>query len=823
MRPTMGTNMSKMLINATHPGETRVAIVENNRLTDLLFEQKRRKKADIHKGRITRIEPSLEAAFVDYGHERHGFLPLKEIPSAIRNNLKEGQEVLVQIDKEERGSKGAALSMLISLAGSYLVLMPNNSRAGGISRRIEGEERAQLKELFQELTVPDGMGTIIRTAGIGRSLEELQWDLDYLATLWGAIMKAQDGLPAPALVYQEGNVSIRALRDHFRDDVEEIWVDEPKQFEEIQQLMKWLHPDFAKNVKFHEDKTPLFAKFQIEQQINSIYQREIKLSSGASIVVDRAEALVAIDINSARATKGGNIEETALAINLEAADEIARQLRLRDLGGLVVIDFIDMQPIRHQREVEDRLTKALSRDRARVQVGRISRFGLLELSRQRLGSSIGETTQDACPRCHGRGTIRNVESIAVSILRLIEDAVSKEATGQVHVQVPVAVATYLLNEKRGVLSDLEREHSTLVLVIPNRHMKTPAFEINRVKANARTLGQRTKSHTMIAEGKQDAVPDFIQTDTSRQESPAVKGIAPAQPAPTRTAKSGKKESSLLSRIFQRIFSVDDDAKKAKPAAQTERKPATQQRRQSSGNRNQRGRGQNRNQQNRNQQNRNQQNRRSPNQSQDDADNNNQRQNNNNRQRNTNQNQRRRNTSQTSTVQRDRQPPATTSQPGNEANKPMNTIAEQQGNTGTREDNKRPERSEQRNDRRRTYRRRSQQKNRPAQNEQNVTTEAPKTEPVQKTTPPPAAPVEKPQATQAAPKAPEKKPRPTAARRRPSKPTQNTEGFVQVESSATSASKPASAPVKAREVASKPREHRRVEAKPMDMVETRRDN
>lgn len=486
--------MKRMLINATQPEELRVALVDGQRLYDLDIESgaREQKKANIYRGKITRLEPSLEAAFVDFGAERHGFLPLKEIsreyfskdPSGrpnIKEVLKEGQEVIVQVDKEERGNKGAALTTFVSLAGRFLVLMPNNPRAGGISRRIEGEERSQLKDAMGQLTLPDKMGVIVRTAGIGRSPEELQWDLDYLVQVWEAITTEAVKRPAPFLIYRESNVIIRAMRDYLRQDIGEVLIDSKDVHEEALSFIRQVMPSYQQKIKLYTDDVPLFSRFQIESQIETAYQREVKLPSGGSVVIDHTEALVSIDINSARATRGADIEETALQTNLEASDEIARQLRLRDIGGLVVIDFIDMSPARNQREVENRVRDALKLDRARVQIGRISRFGLMEMSRQRLRPSLGETSGVVCPRCDGQGTIRDVRSMALSILRLIEEEAMKERSAQIRAILPVPVATYLLNEKRNVLSDVERRQGVKVLLLPNPEMDTPHYEVQRFR------------------------------------------------------------------------------------------------------------------------------------------------------------------------------------------------------------------------------------------------------------------------------------------------------------------------------------------------------
>ncbi|QIW16908.1 ribonuclease E [Pasteurellaceae bacterium RH1A] len=485
-----------MLINATQKEELRVALVDGQRLFDLDIETPghEQKKANIYKGKITRVEPSLEAAFVDYGAERHGFLPLKEISREyfpegyvfqgrpnIRDIISEGAEVIVQVAKEERGNKGAALTTFISLAGSYLVLMPNNPRAGGISRRIEGDERLELKEALDCLDVPDDVGLIVRTAGVGKSPEELQWDLKVLLHHWEAIKKAAESRPAPFLIHQESDVIVRAIRDYLRRDIGEILIDNKKVFEKAKNHIRLVRPDFINRVRLYEGEVPLFSHYQIESQIESAFQREVRLPSGGSIVIDVTEALTAIDINSARSTRGGDIEETALNTNLEAADEIARQLRLRDLGGLVVIDFIDMTPVRHQREVENRIREATRQDRARIQFGRISRFGLLEMSRQRLSPSLSEASSHVCPRCQGTGKVRDNESIALSILRLLEEEAIKDNSAQVHAIVPVEVASYLLNEKRRAISDIEKRQDVQIVVVPSESMETPHFSVYRLR------------------------------------------------------------------------------------------------------------------------------------------------------------------------------------------------------------------------------------------------------------------------------------------------------------------------------------------------------
>ena len=488
--------MKRMLINATQKEELRVALVDGQRLFDLDIESPghEQKKANIYKGRITRVEQSLEAAFVDYGAERHGFLPLKEIAREyfpadyvyngrpnIKDVIKEGQEVIVQVNKEERGNKGAALTTFVSLAGSYLVIMPNNPRAGGISRRIEGDERLELKEALSSLDVPEGVGLIVRTAGVGKSPEELQWDLKVLLHHWEAIKQVSESRPAPFLIHQESDVIVRAIRDYLRRDIGEILVDSPKIYEKAKAHIKLVRPDFINRIKLYQGEVPLFSHYQIESQIESAFQREVRLPSGGSIVIDVTEALTAIDINSARSTRGGDIEETALNTNLEAADEIARQLRLRDLGGLIVIDFIDMTPVRHQREVENRIRDAVRQDRARIQISRISRFGLLEMSRQRLSPSLGEASSHVCPRCQGTGKVRDNESLSLSILRLIEEEALKENTKQVQCIVPVQIASYLLNEKRKAISSIEKRHNVDVVIAPSEAMETPHFSVFRLR------------------------------------------------------------------------------------------------------------------------------------------------------------------------------------------------------------------------------------------------------------------------------------------------------------------------------------------------------
>ena len=553
--------MKRMLINATHPEELRVALVDGQRLFDLDIESSTReqKKSNIYKGRITRVEPSLEAAFVDFGADRHGFLPLKEISKEyfkkspgqiegkinIKDVVSEGQEVIVQVDKEERGNKGAALTTFISLAGRYLVLMPNNPRAGGISRRIEGEERAQLKEAMNGVQVPKSMGIIVRTAGIGRTTEELQWDLDYLVQFWEAITQAAGERKAPFLIHQESNVIIRAVRDYLRQDIGEVLIDAESVYEDVLSFVRAVMPTFENKIKLYKDEIPLFSRYQIEGQIETAFQREVKLPSGGSIVIDPTEALVSIDINSSRATKGHDIEETALQTNLEAAEEIARQLRLRDMGGLIVIDFIDMTPAKHQREVEHKMREALEIDRARVQVGKISRFGLLEMSRQRLRPSLGETRSEVCPRCEGQGTIRGIESLALSIMRLIYEESSKEKTAEVRAMVPVSVATFLLNEKRKQLADIEARQGVSVVVAPVPNMETPHFEIIRLRQDEATP-EHVSSHQVAQqynEREEEAVVEMPGTEKPVREQAAVKAIRPAAPAPTPVAAPASQEAS----------------------------------------------------------------------------------------------------------------------------------------------------------------------------------------------------------------------------------------------------------------------------------------
>jgi ribonuclease E len=544
--------MKRMLINATQPEELRVALVDGQKLYDLDIESSNReqKKSNIYKGKITRVEPSLEAAFVDYGAERHGFLPLKEISReyffksparggrpSIKDVVKEGTEVIVQVDKEERGNKGAALTTFISLAGRYLVLMPNNPRAGGISRRIEGEDRTNLKAALDGVTIPDRMGIIVRTAGVGRSSQDLQWDLDYLSTLWDAI-KQSSQKPSPFLIYQESNVIIRAIRDYLRADIGEVLIDTDQAFSEAQVFVQQVMPTYENKLKRYQEEIPLFNRFQIESQIETAFEREVKLPSGGSIVIDPTEALVSIDINSAKATRGSDIEETALNTNLEAAEEIARQLRLRDIGGLVVIDFIDMSPIKHQRAVEDRLKDSLKLDRARVQMGRISRFGLLEMSRQRLRPSLTESRGIVCPRCSGQGSIRDTESIALSIMRLIEEESAKDRTAQIRAILPVQVATYLLNEKRRIVHDIEVRQKVRVVIVPNPNMETPHYEVVRLRDDHSVATTNDTSYSLQPEP--EPIEHFTQSESEQmvnRETAAVQAVTPKTPAPAATTAS----------------------------------------------------------------------------------------------------------------------------------------------------------------------------------------------------------------------------------------------------------------------------------------------
>ncbi len=583
--------MKRMLFNATQAEELRVAIVDGQKLVDLDIESssKEQRKSNIYKGVITRVEPSLEAAFVDYGSERHGFLPFKEIARAffksgvdpararIQDAVSEGQELIVQVDKDERGNKGAALTTFISLAGRYLVLMPNNPRGGGVSRRIEGEDRSELKEAIGQLDIPQGMSVIARTAGIGRNAEELNWDLSYLLQLWHAIENAASQQAGAFLIYQESSLVIRAIRDYFHQDIGELLIDTESIYEQARQFMSHVMPNNVNRVKLYKDDVPLFSRFQIEHQIESAYSRSVNLPAGGAVVIDHTEALVSIDVNSARATRGADIEETAFRTNLEAADELARQLRLRDLGGLIVIDFIDMESARNQREVENRLRDALKYDRARVQMGKISRFGLMELSRQRLRPSLGESSHSPCPRCHGTGHIRGTESTALHILRIIQEEAMKENTAAVHAQVPVDVATFLLNEKRVDLQLIEARHRVTVTLIPNMHLETPNYSVSRLRHDdLNQSDQLPPSYELVelpSEESQAGV-GAPEPMTPRQEA-AVKGITPQQPAPATwqpepvAVPAAPPPASIISKIFG-WFKREPTSLPATPAADTAR-------------------------------------------------------------------------------------------------------------------------------------------------------------------------------------------------------------------------------------------------------------
>jgi len=572
--------MKRILINATQAEELRVAMVDGQLLYDLDIEvpSREQKKSNIYKGVITRVEPSLEAAFVNYGAERHGFLPFKEISRdyysdaakeesgkiGIKDAIKAGQEVIVQVEKEERGNKGAALTTFISLAGRFLVAMPHNPRAGGVSRRIEGEDRDQVRKVMSELEMPKDMGVIARTAGVGRSTEEMQWDLDYLVQLWNAIEKAAEEKSGPFLIYQESDIVIRALRDHYKTDIGEIIIDSDEAYERAHEFMAMVMPNALHKLKKFEDSLPLFNRYQIENQIESAFSRSVNLPSGGSIVIDHTEALTSIDVNSARATKGGDIEETAFNTNLEAADEIARQLRIRDLGGLLVIDFIDMMKNKHQREVEQRLRAAVREDRARVQIGRISRFGLLEMSRQRLRPSLGESSQIVCPRCQGQGSIRDVESLSLSVLRLVEEEALKENTGRIVARLPVECATYLLNEKREMISAIEDRNKVHCVIVPDPSLETPHYDIERVR-EADTLRHESSfksSYEMAAEEKPAYVPETKAAAPAPAQTAAVQRIAPATPkpqtatptpAPAQPAAEKPAEGGLIKKVISAIF------------------------------------------------------------------------------------------------------------------------------------------------------------------------------------------------------------------------------------------------------------------------------
>ncbi|HEX4926886.1 MAG TPA: Rne/Rng family ribonuclease [Burkholderiales bacterium] len=562
--------MKRMLFNATQQEELRVAIVDGQKLVDLDIESASReqRKSNIYKGVITRIEPSLEAAFVDYGEERHGFLPFKEVSRSyfksdvdpgrarIQDALREGQEVIVQVEKDERGTKGAALTTFISLAGRYLVLMPNNPRGGGVSRRVEGEDRNELRDTLDQLQLPEGMSVIARTAAIGRSAEELNWDLNYLMQLWRAVESAaQDSSKKPFLIYLESSLVIRAIRDYFQPDIGEILIDTEEIYEQARAFMQTVMPGNVGKVKLYRDDIPLFSRFQIEHQIESAYSRQVALPSGGAIVIDHTEALVAIDVNSARATRGGDIEETALRTNVEAADEVARQLRLRDLGGLIVIDFIDMESQRNQREVENRLREALRFDRARVQIGKISRFGLMELSRQRLQPSLEETAHISCPRCSGTGFIRGTESTALHVLRILQEEAMKENTGAVHAQVPVDVASFLLNEKRSEIQKLEARLKVNIVLVPNPHLETPHYKVQRLRhEELNEMEHVPSSYEMVERPEEPKAPGAEAEARPERQQPVVKGITPAQPAPI-VAEIKARAASLPPPVAQPVSAV----------------------------------------------------------------------------------------------------------------------------------------------------------------------------------------------------------------------------------------------------------------------------
>lgn len=613
--------MKKMLINATQPEELRVAMVDGQRLYDLDIENRTRvqKKSNIYKAKITRVEPSLEAAFVDFGADRHGFLPMKEIAREyftksskgqegkvkIRDVVKEGTEIIVQVDKEERGNKGAALTSFISLAGRYMVLMPNNPRAGGISRRIDGDDRNELRDAMSALEIPNGMGVIIRTAGVGRSSEELQWDLNYLLQLWDTIKTASDEEKAPVLLFQESNVIVRAIRDYLRDDIDQILIDSEDALKQATDFVSQVMPHYTNRIKLYEDTIPMFNRFQIESQIETAFQREVRLPSGGSIVIDPTEALISIDINSAKATRGSDIEDTAVQTNLEAADEIARQLRLRDMGGLVVIDFIDMLSSKNQRAVENRVRDALLVDRARVQVGRISRFGLLEMSRQRLRPSLGETSAIVCPRCTGQGSIRDTKSLALSILRLLEEEAIKDRSAEVRAIVPVDVAAYLLNEKRAALSEIEQVSKSRILVIPNPNLDTPHFDVHRLRDDEIDGDHQTSYKVDITVPDAEAVSDTHSAAIPTQQAvvqaitpkaaPAPTAAPQAQPsaAPVAAAAVAAPAAGLMKRLWGAMFAAPEEEVVAATVT-TQAKQTTPQESPRQGQRSQNNRNRNRN-------------------------------------------------------------------------------------------------------------------------------------------------------------------------------------------------------------------------------------
>ena len=582
--------MKRMLFNATQQEELRVAIVDGQKLIDIDIEAagREQRKGNIYKGVITRIEPSLEACFVNYGEERHGFLPFKEVArtyfkegidvrsASIKDALREGQEIIVQVEKEERGQKGAALTSFISLAGRYLVLMPNNPRGGGVSRRIEGEDRQELRDAMSQLDIPDGMSIIARTAGIGRDATELQWDLSYLMQLWKAIDEAAKGNSGPLLIYLESSLVIRAIRDYFQPDIGEILIDTDDIFEQAQAFMSVVMPDNLPRVKRYQDDVPLFSRFQIEHQIETAYSRTVPLPSGGAIVIDHTEALVSVDVNSARATRGSDIEETAARTNLEAADEIARQARLRDLGGLIVIDFIDMDSSKAQKDVENRLRDALRHDRARVQMGKISKFGLMEMSRQRLRPALSEGSHVTCPRCNGTGHIRDTESSALQVLRIIQEEAMKENTAAIHTQVPVEVAAFLLNEKRPEVIKIETRFKVNVLMIPNKHLETPHYKLERLRHDDPRLDDQKASYVMAEEAARELETDTTvskkDADVKVRPEAAVKGITPNAPAPVSQPRPARGEPAKVESsggffgFIKSLFSSSTPEAKPEPVA-----------------------------------------------------------------------------------------------------------------------------------------------------------------------------------------------------------------------------------------------------------------
>lgn len=576
--------MKRILINATHSEELRVALVDGQKLYDLDIEvpAREQKKSNIYKGIITRVERSLEAVFVSYGSERHGFLPFKEISGfAIgldtldikdKSLIKEGQELVVQVEKEERGNKGAALTSHISLAGSYLVLMPNNPGAGGISRRIDGDNRTALREVLDQLEIPDTIGLIVRTAGVGKSVEELQWDLNYLTQLWDAISRASEDRKAPYLIFQESNFVIRSIRDYLRADIDEVLIDSPTSFNLARDFMQQIMPQYLERVKLYEDTVPLFTRYQIESQIETAYGREVPLPSGGSIVIDPTEALTSIDINSARATKGADFETTALNINLEAADEIARQLRIRDMGGLFVIDFIDMGPSKNQRMVENRIKEAMKHDRARIQFSKISRFGLLEMSRQRIHSSLTESSLPVCPRCHGQGTIRSVESLSLSVIRILEEEAMKDHTARVIVQLPIDCATFVLNEKRSEVEQIEKTHNVTLIIVPNKHLETPHFEIERIRTKEVKSDNAASHERAPAEEKRDAKP--YQREPQAQQKAVVQNVMPATQQPVQKTET----DGFFKRMFSKIIPASTTNEATTKQAPTHKKPQQRQQR-----------------------------------------------------------------------------------------------------------------------------------------------------------------------------------------------------------------------------------------------------